>query len=163
MNDLEQAIYESLINIVLKDFNDSEVEEIKEEYKNYLISVYRDLYNLDNDKEKLKKSFIRTEIMRWKGKSKNYKQRSLLKDEYFAKLVDISQMAYKYATYRKTGKVDQVDITKNQADKYIYLMNEYLEKVRDFNKTEAIQLLSEGSTDFYYALGLIEEKSFRLK
>ena len=81
MNDLEQAIYESLINIVLKDFNDSEVEEIKEEYKNYLISVYRDLYNLDNDKEKLKKSFIRTEIMRWKGKSKNYKQRSLLKDE----------------------------------------------------------------------------------
>ena len=72
-------------------------------------------------------------------------------------------MAYKYATYRKTGKVDQVDITKNQADKYIYLMNEYLEKVRDFNKTEAIQLLSEGSTDFYYALGLIEEKSFRLK
>ena len=163
MNDLEQAIYDNLINIILKDFNENEIEEVKEGYKNYLISVYRDLYDLDNNKEKLKKHFIKTEIMRWEDKSKNLKQRSLLKDEYFAKLYDISQMAYKYANYRKTGQINEINITKEQADQYIYLMNEYLEKVRDFNKEVAIEYLSEGSTDFYYALGLIEEKSFRLK
>lgn len=162
MNELEQAIYDSLIEIILKGFTEEEQEEVKTEYQNYLIQYYRDLYNLDKDKEKLKKHFIKMEILKWQNKAKDFIQRSLLKDDYFAKIYEISQMAYRYANLRLTGSKDQIDITKEEIDEKIRLMNEYLEKVRPFNKQVAIEYLSEGSTDFYYALGLIEETSFRL-
>ena len=163
MNDLEQAIYDNVINIILANFKEDEQEEIKNAYKNYLIKVYRSLYDPNRNIEQLKNSFTKTEILTWKNKSKEFIQRGLLKDEYLDKIYDISQMAYKFANYRKMNNIDQINITKDQVDNYINLMNEYLKKVKSYNEKLALQYVSEGSIDFYYALGLVTATSFRLK
>ena len=57
--DILNAVYETMIDDIIKDFNTNEYEEVQEAYRDYLNFSYQNSLKLSNDKEKLKKFFIK--------------------------------------------------------------------------------------------------------
>ena len=160
MNKVLQTVYDNMINIILKDFTPEEQEEVKKAYQEYVINCYTGSLSLNDDENELINLFIYIEKIKWENEIKIHKQTLLLKDEYLEKLGVISNIAYNCALARLFGK--SVDITEEEAKKYIEQMKKYSELVREFNKFKASNYLSNGIVDFYYGLGLSDNTSFRL-
>ncbi len=160
--DILNAVYETMIDDIIKDFNTNEYEEVQEAYRDYLNFSYQNSLKLSNDKEKLKKFFIKLEKQKWENKDKILKQALLLNDENYDELLKLSNMALEYAKLKYRGKENEIPINQEQALDYIEMMNKYSENVRDYNKERTILQLSEATLDFEYAVNLNSNMSLRM-
>lgn len=158
MEDFIKYLYDNTIKYIISDFNEDEISEIKEGYLNYLNNHYLDTIDEENI-EKAKKVFPEVEIKNWKKVSKKAKQSILLKDSALDDMRYYSDYARVYANERLDN--NRIVISEKQAKSYIKHMEDMFEKVRDFNKVIAHQLLSESTVDFLYASGISDNMSLR--
>lgn len=158
---LSDYIYENSKEILLKGFDDSkEQEEILYFYKEYLDKLYSSNVKNIDEYEKLKDRFLKLEISKWSSIPKGVKQGLLIRDEFLNRLGYLSDLGLKYAISKLKG--ESIDLTEEQAKKYISDMKLLVDKVRDFNSDLAKTYLSEGILDFMYASGLTNNKSLRV-
>jgi len=160
MNELQQTIYNELIDEILKDVPESEQEELKEAYKQYLVTFYSREVDPKIGFEKTKTTFVDIEKMKWNDKTLVEKQMLLFKDEALNRLGHLSNIALGNAKAKISNNLD--GITKEEANAYIEEMKELVNKVRPFNKVLASDYLSEGILDFEYSIGLTDNTSLRI-
>ena len=158
MEDFIKYLFDSTIDVVLKDFSNDEIDEVKKNYLEYLKLHYKG--TIDEDQiEKAKQVFPGIEINNFKNLKKEEKQRLLLEDEALERLEYFSHYANTYALYRMDN--DKCAISEEQANNYLVQMGKEFKKVRSFNKHIAENLLSESIVDFQYAAGLTNNMSLR--
>lgn len=163
MNEIINLIYDNLLEIVLQDFSYEERDIIAKAYKAYLIDSYSNLIrNNSDDDGKVTQVILNMERIKWLNQTQDIKKSNLLKDEMLDKLGYLSNLALKYAMAKLQGKLDEINITEEQASSYIEMMREYAKNVLPFNKSIADTYLSEGILDFQYAVGLSSNMSLRL-
>lgn len=160
---LIKEIYNTLIPIITNGITE-ELEEISTAYYNYILNLYSD--NNGSNYEKLKEICINIEMKNWSNKSVILRKKLLLTDNYYDKLIYLSNIGLKNANIRLLNEINNdnkpIEITETQAKENIKLMKEYVNMVKDYNKQEALMILSEGLIDYDYALGLTDNRSFRL-
>lgn len=161
MNEIEMAIYDECIKMILKDFSPEESEELAHFYAEYLIRNYHESIENNPDKSMIKKMIIGMEIAKWQDKNKKEKQVSLLPDSALDIIGKLSEKAYDLANLKLMGKVDEATLNKEEIIEYINIMKKSLNEVRDFNHDIARQYFEEGITDFNYAIGQSPRRSFR--
>ena len=160
MKELIDELFNSNIDIILKDFNEDEIDEVKNGYLIYLNNQYLEIDEDEVDLDELLKLFIEVEQKNWANKSKQEKQILLLKDSALDKLKYMSGNAQDYAIQRLNN--DNLNITKEQADTLINQIKEQEKLVRDFNISSAKKLVSEGILDLLYAAKLTNNTSLRV-
>ena len=158
MEDFINYMYDNTIEFILKDFNNEEINEIKEGYLKYLKLHYEDTID-GKQLDKAKKVFPNIEISNFKNLKKEEKKRLLLDDNALEKIKYFSHYANTYAQYRMDN--DKCIISEEQANNFIVQMGNECKKVRSFNKSLAENLLSESIVDFQYAAGLTDNMSLR--
>lgn len=156
MNDLIKSIYDATIDVIIKDFEQDERDEVISAYRDYLVDMYSDFKKSDGTR----KFLIMVETNRWSKMNKIDKQRFLLRDAALDTIESISSLAFESAKARLDG--EHVNLTKEQADDYIKKMKESFAKIRPFNSNVAQMSLSESSVDFAYACNLTDDMSFRI-
>ncbi len=153
-------VYSEMINLVLEGFEESEVDQIKKLYYDFLVKKYTEIIKRDSNSERNIKVMSVMEKSYWSDKSKDYKLSILIKDEFLNQLCDLSMLAYKRAVERKGS--DKLTVTREEAEQSINKMNELFKKVQPFNNAIGYSYLSEGIEDFNYACGNSEEHSLRV-
>ena len=153
-------VYSEMIDLVLSGFEQSEEDQIKKLYSEYLKNKYSEFIQNDSDLEKTTKAMFIMEKSLWTNKSKEYKLSILIKDDFLDQLYDLSNIAYKLAIERKTSS--KLTISTEKAKQQIDKMNEISKKVQPFNNEIGYSYLLEGVEDYNYACGNSDEHSLRV-
>ncbi len=161
MREVLDSVFNEMIDVILLDFGDDEKGIIIDGYKRYLEINYRDSVNLENISLS-KQVILKMEHIKWDKSDKKEKQVSLIFDENLRELGKISALAQDYANYKLMGKEDLIDLTVEEMNHKIELMEKYRDLVKPFNKEIANSYFSEAVVDFQYALGLSNNTSFRI-
>lgn len=157
-----QDLKEKLIPFIIENINEQYKREFIECYSEYLKDKYSDEFYDYISLEKI----IDFEKRLWDGKSESYKLSTIVKDEFMDKLAYLSEVGLKYAMKKlNTLRMNQVyesEITEEDAQKNIAMMQQYYENVKPFNRNLAQTYLSEGAIDYSYAVGLTDQMSLRV-
>ena len=163
---LIKDIYTAIIPILTNDLNPEEKQEMCNAYYEHISYTYSDKMKFNTDYEKLKNICIDIEKKSWTNKSVILRKKLLFKDDYYTRLIYLSDIGLKNANIRLLNEINNdnkpIEITKEIASNNMELMTQYSEMVRDFNKQDALMILSEGLLDYNYALGISDNKSFRI-
>lgn len=157
---LINQIYTNVINIVIKDIDEKDKEEVSSNYLKYLYSLYSDKKFNEEDYEKVLGVLIDIEKSRWLNREKNAKLYYLKKDECFDIINEISKKSYALAIKCLNDGV--ATISKEEADQDIEKLRNCLDRVEEYNKDAAKELVSESMLDLEYASGMVDITSLRL-
>ena len=164
-NYLEQ-IFNNTKDIILKDFDVVEQQEVIDGYKKYLDVHYKETFDEIDEKEEAVKIFSDVEKNNWINSKKDEKQRLLIEDKVLDKVRNLSALAQKYAVNRLECELNNQEyvstISEDDVNNYINQMEELVELVRPFNVNIAKELLSEASVDFMYGANLTNNTSLRV-
>ena len=152
MKDFIEKMYNNTINIVLRDFDDNEKQEISQNYYNYLNNIYTELLK-DNDYDinELYEMMLNLEKEKWSELQKQEKQVILIEDKNYKEILQISEISKNLVMDRLNyAKI----INEDEANKYINAMNELLKDVKLFNLENASILVNDAIIDFMFAANL---------
>ena len=165
MNNYLEQILNNTKDLILKDIDLTEKEEILNGYKKYLIIHYAETFEEIEEKDAAVKVFSDVEIKNWINSSKEEKERLLIEDKSLDNLRYLSSVAQKYAISRLTKEMNQEEyipeISEEKANELIIQMESESKLVRPFNQNIASTLLSEGTVDAMYSAKLTDNMSFR--
>ena len=153
--------YNLLVNDIIKDIPDIYKEEISKNYLDYLYKMYSNKEVSTNNTEKLLKTILRIEKIRWEKCDSIYILQWFKDDKSFNIINSTSKDGFKLAILSLQNN-DKAIISLENANKNINILINELNNVLEFNKHEAKHLVSEGILDFKYASGNNEVMSFRL-
>ena len=153
------SIYREMINVILKDINE-EREEIAQNYLSFLSKVYGDKEINKENYDKMHNIILGIEKRRWDNSTVNERLSYFSSDKSFSIIQELSKKAYSLANLSRQN--NEITISKKEVDYYINLMIQELDKVKDFNKSEAERMVSESILDFKYASGNHNRSSFRI-
>lgn len=162
-------IFDENISNILKGFSENDKELISKKYMDYLKDTYEkidDYYQkfIDNDfsskeaEERIKKLFGKAENDKWVSLSTQMKSKILFNDSNLERLKVLSSEASSYANVKNMRTQNpnyrtDINLTEERANEIKKEMNTLLEKVQEFNKSEAQMLVSESFADLDYLLG----------
>jgi hypothetical protein len=154
-----QAIYDSMIEIVMNGMDKNDRELIEKKYREILNNRYSELDINASNYDKLYNLFLRRETREWTDFSLNERKNIFIGDPALEEIISLSNQAFEYAWERLTNSsVIPVKVCNDS----IKRMNELSSQVKDFNKKLSLWYLSEGGVDFTYASGMSENTSLRL-
>ena len=158
---LINQVYLNNINLILQDIEENDKEEISKNYLKYLYSIHSDEEINEENYDEMLDIITSLETKKWSKRGKDGVLFYFKKDKSFDIINNISKKSYSLATSKLDNNKNT--ISKEDADKYISILIDNLDKVYDFNKEEAKRLVSEGILDFEYASGSNDNiKSFRV-
>ena len=163
MNEIIEYIYEHTKDIALNDMNNK--DEISEYYKRYLEKTYSDIEKVIGTTEQKKQIFAELERKMWLKRNTIEKQQILIPDLAFEEIKRLSNIGFLLARkklYQQNNiKVDD-DLVIQDIEKNIEKMKSNYEKVLEYNKEEAMHLVSEGCLDYNYASKTVDITSLRI-
>ena len=162
---LINGIYSNMINTVLEGVDEPSKQQLSVAYKQYLFDNYADTLEPDDILSQVIEIYTRMEKKKWEKVPAEEKQRRIMIDTNFRKLVEISEIGFKHAQRKLgfilSGQEYTPDITREQIISYIKQMKELASQVLPYNAREANMYLGEGILDFNYSGNLNENMSLR--
>ena len=151
-------------SIISKVSSNMEKEKICQGYKEYLVLSYQPVVSeQQHDKDNTQQLFtflLDTEKQRWANSTIEEIRSLLLPDENFFELQRIAEEVFSKALHTATTKIA---IENNNLYQKLFLaLNMNAEKVEDFNKNNADEILSNALLDLGYAFGKSDVTSLRL-
>ncbi len=166
---MNEVLINSIYNNCIKDFLigiDTNQDELSIAYKKYLLEVYGDTLEANDDINVVITIYTNIERKKWKNKTLNEKLSIVINDDSLNKLRELSGIAQKHAErklgFMLSGTNYTPSISEEDVKKYIQDMKEYHSKVLPQNINVANIYLSEGILDFEYAINLTENLSLRV-
>lgn len=151
MEEVINKLYDSLINVVLKDFTDPEmIENVKTNYRKILYKRCTPTLKTETNMMGAYDFLYDIEYNYWIDKSLSYKQHILVEDINYDKIARIRYIALESAKARKTTNKT---ISADEVTKLMDEANALKDKVYEFNKPLAENYISEIALSLSYAAG----------
>ena len=157
---LIEEIYNNSVSIVIHGIKKEFVEDIKKGYKDYLFRIYTDINLMGKDPKTAASIFSEFEASKWKKVSPNVRLTELYPDIALKEINNLSMAGYELALKRIETTSSSID--EQTAKASIDKLNELLTKVKVFNYALALNMVSEGTMDYLFACGRVEETSLRI-
>jgi len=161
MENVIKMIYEKVKDVLLLNVEERYKEEMARKYLDYLYKTYSSTNFDDYELDKVINFIVKAETNQWENVPVSYKLRRFIDDKNYEKVQIISNKGYVFAK-EKIEKGASSIISKKEANDNCELLINLLPLVKDFNKQEAKQLVSEGILDFHYASSNVDIISLRI-
>lgn len=155
---LVDELYERVIDTFLENVI-YERELLASAYKDYLVRVYGDIDIVQEEYSKAFETFSASQKEKWKNVSGKDKKKELVLDEFLVIIGEISEKGFEAA---KIKKWQNIAFDREEGVLAINKLKENLDKVQNYNKELAKNLVSEGILDYNYATGASEVMSLRV-
>lgn len=150
--------YKKVIDELVKEFSESmenidENQELVNSFESYLYSIVKIMENTDSKIVGEKNKETIEEILKYCTRDTmelplEQKKQKLLNDKSFEKIRTLSNDAFEMT--QKVLKRELNEINKNEVENMKNKFKQLLENVREFNRSEATLLISEGILDLNF-------------